>query len=103
MIGEQTMPATQDELKKIAALAYLDLDTEADAADQLADDVNFIMDYVEQLRQVDTRHIAPLRNPLDLHQRLRKDEFSDDNCVDALKKVAPMFVDDLYLVPKVID
>lgn len=97
------MPTTQDELKKIATLAYLDLVTDADAAAQLAEDINSIMDYVEQLRQVDTRHITPLRNPLELHQRLRKDEFSENNCVEALKKIAPMVIDDLYLVPKVID
>ena len=96
------MTATKDELNKIADLAHLDLEIDADIAEQLAQDVNFIMDYVEQLRQINTRDVAPMTHPLDLHQHLRQDEASEDSCVIELAKIAPLFVDDLYLVPKVI-
>lgn len=97
------MHATQDELKKIASLAHLDLDTDADMALQLADDVNSIMDYVGQLRGVDTHDITPLIHPLDAHQHLRTDHVINENHVAELASIAPLFADDLYLVPKVIN
>ena len=95
------MSTSEHEITKIAALAYLETDTKS--AQQLAHDVSAIMDFVEQLRQIDTTTIAPLLHPLDLHQRLRLDEAVEVNRVQQLAKIAPLFADDLYLVPKVID
>lgn len=89
------------ELKKIAALAYID--THSENTTQLLQDVGAIMNYVEQLRQIDTANTAPLLHPLDLHQRLRADEVHEENRTEELAKIAPLFVDGLYLVPKVID
>lgn len=94
------MSTSKHELKKIAALAYIETDNES--SQQLAEDVSAIMAFVEQLRQVDTRQISPLLHPLDLHQNLRRDEILHENCVQQLEKIAPLFVDGLYLVPKVI-
>lgn len=91
------MPTTADELKKIAKLAHLETTT------SLEHDVSTIMDYVEQLRQINTDGVAPLLNPLDLHQRLRTDEANEENCLAELAEIAPLFVDNLYLVPKVIN
>ena len=92
------MSTSEHEITKIAALAYLETDTKS--AQQLAHDVSAIMDFVEQLRQVDTTTTVPLLHPLDLHQRLRLDEVTEKNCVAKLAKIAPLFTDNLYLVPK---
>ena len=89
----------ENTFKKIAALAALDLNTDTT---QLAHDVSGIMDYVEQLTQVDTRGVTPLMHPLDLHQRLRADEASEKSCLDQLEELAPLFDQDLYLVPKAL-
>ncbi len=94
------MPTTEHELQKIAALAYLESDT---STTQLTQDVSAIMAFVEQLRKVDTSGVTPLSHPLDLHQRLREDEVKTVSCVAQLEKIAPLFTDNLYLVPKVID
>jgi aspartyl-tRNA(Asn)/glutamyl-tRNA(Gln) amidotransferase subunit C len=94
------MPTTEDELKKIAALAYLKMDEAM--LGTLTHDVGAIMNFVDKLRQIDTKSIAPLSHPLDLHQHLRKDEVNTENCVKPLEKIAPLFMDNLYLVPKVI-
>lgn len=93
------MSTTEDELNKIAALSYLDTNN----TPHLLHDVSAIMDYVEQLRQIDTTDIIPLLHPLGLHQRLRADEVNDVNHAAELANLAPLFVDNLYLVPKVID
>ena len=92
------MSTSENELKKIAALAYIETDSTSTL--QLASDVSAIMNFVEQLRQMDTTDVAPLLHPLNLHQRLRTDEVSEENAVNALAKLAPQFADDLYLVPK---
>ncbi|MDA9271979.1 Asp-tRNA(Asn)/Glu-tRNA(Gln) amidotransferase subunit GatC [bacterium] len=89
------------ELKKIAALAYLDTNTEH--SKHLLTDVNNIMQYIEQLCEINTTGIEPLSHPFDLHQRLRVDTVTDTNCAVELEKMAPLFVDGLFLVPKVID
>lgn len=95
------MPTSERELKKIAALAYLEADTAS--TQQLTQDVGAIMAFVEELRKVDTKGINPLSHPLDLHQRLREDKVQAENCVAKLEEIAPLFSDNLYLVPKVID
>jgi aspartyl-tRNA(Asn)/glutamyl-tRNA(Gln) amidotransferase subunit C len=100
MLIELTMPTSEIELKKIATLAHIE--TDADSTLQFANDVNAIMNLVEQLRQVNTDTIAPLLHPLNLHQRLRTDEVKERNCIEALAKIAPVFADNLYLVPKVL-
>lgn len=89
------------DLENIAQLAYFD--PEAGEDTQLAEEVGAIMDFVEQLRQIQTTGIAPLFHPFDLHQRLREDAISEEDCRQQLAEIAPLFEDDLYLVPKVID
>ncbi len=95
------MPTSEHDLKKIAALAYLEID--AASAKQQSQDMNTIMAFVEQLRQIDTTNVAPLFHPLDLQQRLRDDQVRETNAVEQLAAIAPLFTDNLYLVPKVID
>lgn len=91
----------EQDLKKIEQLAYLD--SESDEHSQLAEEVHAIMDFIDQLRKVDTRNTAPLFHPADLQQRLRPDEVTEENCEAQLAELAPLFEDGLYQVPKVID
>lgn len=95
------MTLSINELEKVASLAYLD--TPSDQITQLNDEINSIMDFVDQLRAVDTQDINPLFHPLALHQRLRIDEITEQECLSQLEEIAPLFEDDLYLVPKVIE
>lgn len=95
------MTITTDELQKIAALAYLEASPEEMTC--LFHDIHAIMNYIEQLRQVETEHVEPLFHPLELPQRLRHDTMNESSHIEALAKVAPYFQDNLYLVPKVID
>jgi len=95
------MSTSKNDLKKIAALAYIEMDS--NSTNQLAHDVGAIMDFVEQLRGVNTSQVTPLLHPLDLEQRLRADVVNEENNVSQLADIAPLFADNLYLVPKVID
>lgn len=95
------MTISQKELEKIAGLAYLD--TDSSDSSKLTQEISSIMDFVDQLRSVDTTNIAPLFHPFALHQRLREDTVTEDDCIAQLEAIAPMFEDNLYLVPKVIE
>ncbi len=94
------MTLSTEELEKIADLAYLDIESRDS---QLAADISGIMDFVEQLRAVDTLGVAPLYHPFDLHQRFRADSVTEESCLKELEEIAPQFDEGLYLVPKVID
>ena len=95
------MSLSKQDLKKIAQLACLDV--ESSATTHLDDEINSIMNFVDQLRTVDTTSIQPLCHPLELHQRLRPDAISEQECIAELEAIAPYFEDNLYLVPKVIE
>jgi aspartyl-tRNA(Asn)/glutamyl-tRNA(Gln) amidotransferase subunit C len=95
------MTISQEELKKIAGLAYLN--TDSSDSNQLSQEISSIMDFIDQLRSVDTTNVMPLFHPFSSHQRLRTDEISEHNCTTELAAIAPLFEDNLYLVPKVIE
>lgn len=95
------MKITEADLEDLAQLACLDIDTEKNQT--LVDEINAIMDFVEQLRNHDTARTAPIFHPFDLHQRLRNDTITEEDCSAELAAIAPLFEDNLYLVPKVID
>lgn len=92
--------STQD-LEKLSQLAYLDTDIRH--TPQLIEDINAIMNFVDQLRSVDTTDVTPLCHPLALTQRLRTDAVTEVNCITNLERLAPQFKENLYLVPQVID
>lgn len=95
------MSISQADLEKIAQLAYLDVELENSS--QLSQEVSSIMDFVEQLRSVNTTGIAPLFHPLALAQRRRPDVITEEDCTAELASIAPLFEENLYLVPKVIE
>ena len=55
------------------------------------------------MQSVDTEGVEPLAHPLDLEQRLRADEITEENQRDRLQKLAPASEEGLYLVPKVLE
>lgn len=95
------MAISPKDLEQIAALAYLDMNQ--NHAPQLMKEVNEIMNFVDQLRSVDTKGIEPLFHPFDMHQRLRPDLVTEEDCLAELEALAPMFEDNFYLVPQVLD
>jgi aspartyl-tRNA(Asn)/glutamyl-tRNA(Gln) amidotransferase subunit C len=88
-------------LQRIARLSMIGL-TEDEAPAARAD-LERILDMVEDLQAVDTRAVTPLAHPLDLAQRLRPDEVTEENQRDQLQAVAPLVRDGLYLVPRVLE
>ena len=95
------MVLDKTEIEKIAHLARLHID-ESDA-EEVATRITDILVLIDQMQSVDTEAVEPLAHPLDLVQRLRADEITEDNQRDSLQKLAPESEDGLYLVPKVLE
>ena len=95
------MSLTPDDVKKIAHLAKITL-SEVDLT-IYTNELGRILDFVEQMNQIDTASIRPLTNPLQISQPLRNDEVTEKNQRDAFQAIAPLVDAGLYLVPKVID
>ncbi len=88
-------------MQRIARLAMIGLTPEERPAAN--NDLEQILDMVEALQAVDTHSVQPLAHPLDLAQRLRPDEVTEENQREALQSVAPLTQDGLYLVPRVVE
>ena len=89
------------DIDKIAILARLQV-TQSETSDY-TNSISSILSLIDQMQQVSTEGIEPLSNPHDASQRLRKDEVTCDNQLEAFIALAPSAQDGLYLVPKVLD
>jgi len=95
------MTLERDDVAKIAHLARLAVAPEE--LDSLRRELAGILDLVEQMETLDTRHITPMAHPLDMAQRLRPDVVTEENRREAYQAVAPLVEKGLYLVPRVIE
>jgi aspartyl-tRNA(Asn)/glutamyl-tRNA(Gln) amidotransferase subunit C len=95
------MALTADEVRWVAHLARLEL-TEVELQ-TMTRHLSAIIDYVNQLRQVDTEGVEPLAHPLSLHNVFRDDEPAPSLPVDAALANAPDRRGDFYAVPAVLD
>jgi aspartyl-tRNA(Asn)/glutamyl-tRNA(Gln) amidotransferase subunit C len=89
------------EVEKIAHLARLAIDVED--IPSYARDLSSILDLVAQMNAVDTNQVETMAHPLDMAQRMRPDELSEENKREMFQAIAPQVEAGLYLVPKVIE
>lgn len=95
------MSLDKDTVKKLANLARLDL---PDAELQhLAGELSNIMQFIEQLNEVDTDGVAPMTSVAHMELARRADVVTDGNCPEAVLANAPDAMDGFFLVPKVVE
>jgi len=95
------MSLTIDEVRRIAALARIELG--ADDAEATRSKLVGIFGLIEQMQAVDTRGVEPMSHPQELAQRLREDAATEPDRRDDFQRIAPQTEAGLYLVPKVIE
>ena len=95
------MSLSKDQVQHIATLARLSI--AADEADDVAEKLSRIVDFVDQLQAAPTDEVLPMAHPLNQAQRLRPDNVTERNERDAIQANATAVRDGLYLVPKVIE
>ena len=95
------MSVTNEQVRHIAKLARIAMSD--DEIERLAPELNNILDWVEQLAEVNTEGVEPLTAVIDLKLRLRDDVVNDGNVRDDILKNAPDAQHGFFAVPKVIE
>ena len=95
------MSLTLDDVRKVAKLARLEL-ADADLA-RLQPQLSAILDYVDQLQQLNTEGIEPLAHPLPLANAFRDDVPTPSLSVDDALANAPNRIGDYFGVPAVFN
>lgn len=85
----------------IAHLARLRIDD--DRAEALVGELNNILNWVEQLNEVNTEDIAPMTSAVEAKLHWRDDEVTDGGIRDHVLSDAPDAQYGFYAVPKVIE
>ena len=95
------MSLSQDDVKRIAKLARIEIDDEEAAATQ--GQLNTIFGLIAAMQAVDTAGVEPMAHAQEVYQRLRDDTVTETDHRAAFQAIAPAVEDGLYLVPKVIE
>ncbi|MED5436838.1 MAG: Asp-tRNA(Asn)/Glu-tRNA(Gln) amidotransferase subunit GatC [Pseudomonadota bacterium] len=90
-------------VEKIAKLSRISL--EDNEVNGLSLELSQILDWVEQLSEINTDDISPIYSSFDDADNinLREDRVSDGGYRDKVISNAPMSEDGFFLVPKVVD
>ncbi len=86
---------------KIAHLARIRVPVEDQ--EHLAGELSKILQFVEQLSEVDTTGVAPMSSTADMSLRRRSDVISDGNYRDSVLANAPDRAEGFFAVPKVVE
>ncbi len=86
---------------KIARLARIHVPEEKREA--LAGELSNILGWVEQLREVDTDHVAPMTSVVEVRLPERDDVITDGDCRDDILANAPATDGGFFVVPKVVE
>jgi aspartyl-tRNA(Asn)/glutamyl-tRNA(Gln) amidotransferase subunit C len=92
---------TPEQIRWVAHLARLEL-SEAELA-TITRQLSAILDYVNQLQEIDTDGVEPLAHPLSVTNVFREDEPAPSLNIDAALANAPDRHQDYYGVPAVME
>ncbi len=88
-------------VKRIAFLSRLKVEDEKIEATK--EEFNKILNWIEELNEVNTDTVEPLIAVNDTTLRMREDEVTSGNCKDDVLKNAPAAEYDYFAVPKVVE
>jgi len=92
---------TGDQVRWVAHLARLEFSPEE--LDVFTDQLSKIVDYVNQLQQINTDGVEPLSHALPIHNVFRPDEVKPSLSANEALANAPDRKGDFYGVPAVLD
>jgi aspartyl-tRNA(Asn)/glutamyl-tRNA(Gln) amidotransferase subunit C len=95
------MSVDTDTVRHIAKLARIAMSDEE--LERLVPELNNILDWVEQLGEVNTDGVEPITAVIPNTLRLREDKVTDGNCRDDVLANAPVAEHGFFAVPKVIE
>ncbi len=95
------MQVDEATVRHIARLARITVSKKE--ATRLKEELSAILDWVEQLGEVDTDKVAPMTRVGDIELPRRADEITDGERIGDVLKNAPMVEDHFFVVPKVVE
>lgn len=95
------MSLDKKDVEKVARLARLAITD--DEAEKYGEQLSNIINFVEQLKEVDTENVEPLASVVDIQLRLREDEITDGGIRDDILANAPESLEGFFVVPKVVE
>ena len=95
------MAVDQATVKRVARLARIKV-AETDLP-RLAGELNSILQWIEQLNEVDVSNVEPLTSMVSMKMKMRKDEVNDGGCAEDVVRNAAAQEDNFFMVPKVVE
>jgi len=95
------MAVDENTVRRVAFLARLKVND--DNLENTKNEFNKILDWVDELNEVNTDEVEPLVSVNEQTLRLREDNVSDGNQREAVLKNAPSAEFDYFCVPKVVE
>ncbi|MEL6955528.1 MAG: Asp-tRNA(Asn)/Glu-tRNA(Gln) amidotransferase subunit GatC [Pseudomonadota bacterium] len=95
------MSVTKDDVKKVARLSRIAVAEER--LEGLAGELNGILDWIEQLNEVDVDGVAPMTSVVETKLPQREDVVTDGNKPDEILANAPRAEDGFFVVPKAVE
>ena len=95
------MQVDEATVRRIAQLARIKIT--AEEAKGLRKELSGILDWVEQLNEVDTKDVEPMTRVVPIKLKMRVDEVTDGNLAEDIVRNAPVSDDHFFVVPKVVE
>ena len=95
------MSIDKNQVKKVAKLSRISLDNKK--LESLSKDLVSILNFVEELNNLDTQKTEPLTSIVDKTLEPRKDKINDGEIKDQILKNSPDKNEEFFIVPKVVE
>ena len=95
------MSVSKDDVKKVARLSRIAVDEAR--LEGLAGELNGILDWIEQLNEVDVEGVAPMTSVVETTLPQREDVVTDGNKPGDVLANAPRSEDGFFVVPKAVE
>ncbi len=95
------MSVDNDTVKKVARLSRIAIDD--GQVEAMKGELNAILNWVEQLNEVDVEGVEPMTSVVVQKMRLRRDEVNDGGYADKVTRNAPISDENFFAVPKVVE
>lgn len=100
-MSENNNTVTAETVKKIARLSRLHV--EDDRLAHLADEMNGILAWIEQLGEVDVRGVEPMTSAVEMAAPMRADEITDGGVQGKVLANAPKTEAGYFVVPRSVE
>ena len=90
-------------VRRIAKLARIRVSENDADLESMTTELNTILEWVEQLEEIDTSDVAPMNSAVETSLFQRKDEVTDGGYPEKIVKNAPEADDNMFVVPRVVE